>query len=601
MRSLSFKSLVLMVILALGTASIVTRAQEQQPGSTGAPLPSFIIAKDPGESVLKVQTWTDQDSYVPGQLVTVNFQLNQTGYVYLFDIAPEADGKRVVRLIFPSQENSLNFLDKGAASFSSLESSGIGFIQAIATPIPVPFVTSFDETVMGNDPQVAKSDILNKIAARGIREGEWGASWAIYTVRTQHAFGSPSPTEVGDLFVQVVDGQKTACPINDSTPDNAKLLGAWVYSDSPEKSLDAVLNDPASAPNSAFTTVKAQTGLRTVQVVVPLEYKPSRIPRLVQPRDAVDNQGRLNIRKETPVTACFELLPTNQGIAQFTFRPPTPLANQGLTFDASHSSAIGYAWDFGDGSMGEAGSVDKATVSHTYAAGGKYQVTLTAIYSGGQGGYCPTNSAPQYTTSSCTVRRSVDVIPPPGSICPPDCPTSGQQQVTLALAEGSITQLVLQQEQSILGPISQLKVSFSYIYKQFPFTQQMVDNQLLSADSGVHVRLSFVNQAGQEGLYNEAHACILQTDKSSTVPGCTFRLPTGNADSGTITIDFFGDPGLKDPVYWDVINAAIRQGTLQKLRLIVEVGLNIRYNWLFRNGQGGTIEVGYSGFQPMIR
>ena len=66
--------------------------------------------------------------------------------------------------------------------------------------------------------------------------------------------------------------------------------------------------------------------------------------------------------------------PANQApTASFIYKT----TNLSCSFDASGSSdpdgdALAYAWNFGDGSTGSS-----VTVSHTYASGGKYAVTLT--------------------------------------------------------------------------------------------------------------------------------------------------------------------------------------------------------------------------------
>jgi PKD repeat protein len=87
--------------------------------------------------------------------------------------------------------------------------------------------------------------------------------------------------------------------------------------------------------------------------------------------------------------------------ACFSSSPPLKLARQPVTFDGSCSvgNPDNYLWDFGDHTILGSGK----TPSHTYAAPGKYQVSLTVTRSGGD---CP--PAP-----FCESSRSdlVDVLP----------------------------------------------------------------------------------------------------------------------------------------------------------------------------------------------
>ena len=70
-------------------------------------------------------------------------------------------------------------------------------------------------------------------------------------------------------------------------------------------------------------------------------------------------------------------LPNQPPIANFTYSPEEPVANQSVTFDASSSydpdgNITAYEWDFGDGSTGSG-----VTVNHSYSQPGTYTVTLT--------------------------------------------------------------------------------------------------------------------------------------------------------------------------------------------------------------------------------
>ncbi|MEM3753316.1 MAG: PKD domain-containing protein [Candidatus Micrarchaeaceae archaeon] len=69
--------------------------------------------------------------------------------------------------------------------------------------------------------------------------------------------------------------------------------------------------------------------------------------------------------------------------ASFIYRPPSPVVNQTVTFDATNSipnggTIISYQWDFGDNSSGEG-----IIVTHAYTSAGNYTVTLNVTDSEG--------------------------------------------------------------------------------------------------------------------------------------------------------------------------------------------------------------------------
>lgn len=86
--------------------------------------------------------------------------------------------------------------------------------------------------------------------------------------------------------------------------------------------------------------------------------------------------------------------------ASFTFSPAAPSPGTPVTFDASASGGTPtiYAWDFGDGQLGNSST---PTINHTYASGGNYQVKLE-VGKPGQGcpfGFCSATLAKQVTVS----------------------------------------------------------------------------------------------------------------------------------------------------------------------------------------------------------
>lgn len=586
-------SAVVGLLCAVGLLLWPSSAQEQPP-VVGAPLPGFIITKDPGESELQIEVWTDKSFYMIGEQVTVKFALNQKGYVYLLDIAPQADGKRKVTLILPNREAPLNYLSEGQATYKSSSNTGIGFVQAIATPIPIPIVKSLDVTVLGDDPQAVKQEILRKIQARGISEGEWGAAWATYSLS---AFAPFSPTDFGELVVQVLDGSKAKCPVTKDTREDAKLYRAYVYEDSSTKKIDITKPNEgrlADPPQDAFSRLTVEAGDRTVLVTVPLEYQYSTKPKAVQPSSALLSDGRIRVPPrdpaQSPVVACFELQPTPEGVAQFTFRPPTPKILEEVTFDASRSKAVGYVWEFGDGSSPIAGGVGKAVVKHTYKLSGFYTVKLTAIYSSNQKGICPPEN--KQTTDSCEVSRIIQV--PRGGVVE-EFKLPGP--VSLKRREGSAPPEKAEQEIELTAKeLSEIAFKFHYSFKSFPFTETMVvDWGWLDADSDITVQITFLNEKGEVvGLPQLKRFCPLQTYKGAKEEGCTFRLPIGENQSGSVTLNFFDDE-----YYRTGVNKALLDGKVRKVKFLVEVGLTIRHNALAT--ANADIEVEYSDLQIVVR
>ncbi len=92
--------------------------------------------------------------------------------------------------------------------------------------------------------------------------------------------------------------------------------------------------------------------------------------------------------------------------ANFTVSPASPAVGQSAVFNGSLSSGtIGnYSWNFGDGSAALFG----ATVNHTFAAGGTYQVQLTVSEPG-----CLSPACSDSTTKNVTVTGGGNPPPPP--------------------------------------------------------------------------------------------------------------------------------------------------------------------------------------------
>jgi len=93
----------------------------------------------------------------------------------------------------------------------------------------------------------------------------------------------------------------------------------------------------------------------------------------------VDGDMPVTLQNEPKVATVFEYIPNKPPVANFTYSPERPIANQTITFDASSSydpdgTIVSYEWDFGDGSEE---TTTSPTIQHSYSIAGTYTVTLT--------------------------------------------------------------------------------------------------------------------------------------------------------------------------------------------------------------------------------
>ena len=101
----------------------------------------------------------------------------------------------------------------------------------------------------------------------------------------------------------------------------------------------------------------------------------------------------------------IDWLKSRRPVASFTYSPLDPYVGETVTFDASASydpdgTIVSYIWDFGDDSSGE-GNI----ITHLYAAGGTYTVTLTVI----DNENLSSNSTTDITVSRTTIDIEIDV------------------------------------------------------------------------------------------------------------------------------------------------------------------------------------------------
>ena len=115
----------------------------------------------------------------------------------------------------------------------------------------------------------------------------------------------------------------------------------------------------------------------------------------------VDSDMPVTLQNEPKVATVFEYAPNKPPVANFTYSPERPIANQTITFDASFSydpdgTIVSYEWDFGDGA-----TASGVVVTHVYSAAGSYTVTLTV-----------TDDAGAANSTSVLIT----VLPPPPSV-----------------------------------------------------------------------------------------------------------------------------------------------------------------------------------------
>ena len=203
-RRMAFSGMVLVVGLSLLAAG-------QSPlGLSPAPI----------EEPLAVQLWVGRASYMEGDSTTVQFTVNRSAYIYLFEIRPDG----TVRMLFPNGYSTQNFvsagsytLPEGLYQFPIEGPAGMEHIQIVASLAPLAFPnpsqanpyplvgTNATEAVALIQAQI---DVLPRSDACG---PQWVTAWCSFTV-----IAEPQPVASGCLPPQTCPTY--CCPAPAPTP-----------------------------------------------------------------------------------------------------------------------------------------------------------------------------------------------------------------------------------------------------------------------------------------------------------------------------------------------------------------------------------------------
>ena len=149
------------------------------------------LSPAPIEEPLAVQLWVGRASYTEGDSATVQFTVNRSAYIYLFDIRPDG----TVRMLFPNGYSTQNFvsagsytLPEGLYQFPIEGPAGMEHIQIVASlaPLALPDPSEADPyPLVGTNASEAVAliqaqiDVLPESDACG---PQWVTAWCSFTV-----------------------------------------------------------------------------------------------------------------------------------------------------------------------------------------------------------------------------------------------------------------------------------------------------------------------------------------------------------------------------------------------------------------------------------
>ncbi len=175
----------LCVLVGLVCFSLLGVAQQQ-------PVPEGIIIQ-PAQTPLAIQLGLEKTSYRPGDKLRLTIALNQSSYVYIYNITPD----RRVNLLFPNAYQPVNFLSAGTHTIPNQRYSlvispptGVECIQVLALAAPLPleqlipqgqFSVQNPFPLLSQKPQEFKSKmqelLLGAVSATG-----WAAAWTCFQI-----------------------------------------------------------------------------------------------------------------------------------------------------------------------------------------------------------------------------------------------------------------------------------------------------------------------------------------------------------------------------------------------------------------------------------
>lgn len=579
-------------------------------------VPDFLIERS-GTSEFDLEFSTEKGDYVPGDFVIVQYQMQRPGYVYVWSVAPEEDGRQFVELIFPNSDNPIHYGQSGRFSFHAPFSEGVAYLQAVATTQPLSATDAWEDH-FSLKPEDAKQQVLANIESRGLSDAAWSSSWTTYLVSSSStpagreaasAVDALSSSEIESGSLKVIVVEEGFCSADGDIPDSAKIYNAQVYVDSSTTEVNIADPSQTTAPaQPAFQFLNVETGNRRLMVSLPHRFLDATTPVNTVPASA-QRANRIRIEPDQAIQACYEMEALPRGVAQFSASPAFPLTNQTVTFSAGNSMGESYTWDFGDGSDPMMGSAaEMGEVAHTYTMPDTYTATLTVDYARRAPGICPGNL--RRLETQCVVAKVIEIAAPgvvdndPQKIETPN----PNQQADHTIPSDAIESLLLTEAGcfvpeedavcgvqmfdalvDLAGALDEVSLSFDFRYKQFGFRQNELDK--LSANSFMAVEIAFLDDQGKSVFPNTVIHCTLQTDENNTMDSCAKIIPIGDTVSGTVSMDLMGSAANLRAV-----NTMIALNMIQQLRVTATAHLNVRRNEI----KDAPIEVEYSNLELRI-
>ncbi|MBI1743274.1 DUF4384 domain-containing protein [Candidatus Acetothermia bacterium] len=303
--------------------------------------PQGIIVVPQGE--LTVDIRTDRPAYVLGQNVIITYNINQSAYIYVFDI----DSSGTVRLVFPNQFSQDNFVqmgehvlpDKNSYTFAVSPPFGSEFLQIVATTQPINLgQLNFGQVfpLIGTTPQAAQGVIQGAIQGL-IPTGKVATAYTVF-----QTFGSTPTVLFGTLSIA-------------TDPIGAEII------------VDGIFR--GFAPKTFFVEATTHTVL-------------------VRKTGFLDASQLVSVASGETKQLFIRLAPAGNRnpLASFTYAPLNPIVGQAVMFDASSSSdpdgdsIIQYLWDFNSDGIFDAAGV---RVSRVFNNPGAPRVTLRVMDSRG--------------------------------------------------------------------------------------------------------------------------------------------------------------------------------------------------------------------------
>jgi len=318
---------------------------------------SLTISAQSQQPSLSIDVSTDRSSYSVGDEIQVQFNTNEDGYVYLYNV----DARGNVQILYPRSESDNAFLRAGNYDLTNL--LGVGQLTVTAP--------------------TGTEDVHAVLASRSLNLGLDGAQSRSYDNPTN--FRSVLSSRIrGQFPTPDWDWDVANFQVTRSQPRNRAPTARFSFSPNQPFADDVVTFDGTNSSDPDGQVVdwswRFETNSRRANANGPRVNVRFRSPGTVRVTLTVtDDQGatdsttqRLNVRQQSP---------QQSPRARFSFSPSNPQVNQTVTFDGRNSrdpdGAIQeYRWDLnGDGRVDATG----ARVQRSYNRSGSFQVTLTVV------------------------------------------------------------------------------------------------------------------------------------------------------------------------------------------------------------------------------